>query len=370
MEKWIVIGGNHYNTLWLIRSLGVVGISADVIILDSSNKSFVFKSKYVHSYILVHQETDVILELERRKTDEKQVILSSSDVVTKVLDLNYEQLKDSYVIPNCNREKGKVLHWMDKSNMIKVAQMVGIMAPRTIPVHINDGNMVVSFESLKYPCLIKPQMSVHGHKEDFRICNDRNELKVSIDSLKGSCEDILIQQYIERDFEFVVNGVRYGNQHIIPGVVRKVKVGNKLNNMGMTTIAYTDPNIGKYINIDQITQMMDEIGFEGIYSIEFIVSDGVPYLLEINFRSDATIYISTTGGVNLPALWGSLIHGNDVAPSSYKKRAFGMAEISYIKELPWKTPCKILGDWWRTDCYSIFSWKDIKPFFYKFIYAI
>lgn len=365
----VVVGGGHYNTLWLVRSLGLAGYRPDVVVLQKEKRSFVCHSNYLQSFAVVQSEEDLIIELKKRKKVEKQVLLSSSDVVTRVLDMNYNVLCEYYVLPNCKNRAGEILFWMDKYNMLELAEKIGIKIPQTYSMHINNegrdflGNII-------YPCLIKPRTSVLGHKEDFRICYDKSEVLRAFDTLKNSCEDVLIQQYLSRDYEFVVNGVRCGDVNIIPGVVRKVKVGKKLNNMGMTTIAYTDPEIDKYIDVSLIKTMMDQTAYNGIYSIEFIVSNGVPYLLEVNFRSDATVYISTRGGVNLPFLWYSLASNHVKRTCSYSEKVWGMAEVSYVKELPWKKPWQIVRDWWKTDCYSIFSWRDIKPFFYKFIYAI
>lgn len=366
----IIIGGDHYNTLWLVRCLGFKGLKPDVIVLSERKKSFVCKSKYINFALVVHCEEELILELEKRKTLRKQILISSSDVITKILDSRYDTLKESYVLPNCGGETGKITYWMDKSKMLNVAREVGINTPYSKAVHLDNDFCDVDLNAIQYPCLIKPQMSVNGHKEDFRICNNKEELDKALDTIRLNCKDVLIQQYIVRDFEFVVNGIRCGNKHLIPGVIRKVKVGQNTNNMGMTTIAYSDAKINKYIEVNKIKDMMDIIDYNGIYSVEFIVSDGIPYLLEINFRSDATVYISTTGGVNLPYLWVALALGKEVEPICYFNKKTGMAEVSYVKELPLKRPWKIIVDWWKTDCYSIFSWKDIMPFFYKFIYAV
>ena len=44
----IVIGGDHYNTYGIVRSLGEEGINSDVLILGCMGKdSFVMRSKYV-----------------------------------------------------------------------------------------------------------------------------------------------------------------------------------------------------------------------------------------------------------------------------------------------------------------------------------
>lgn len=68
----------------------------------------------------------------------------------------------------------------------------------------------------------------------------------------------------------------------------------------------------------------------------------------------------TTGGVNMPYLWAQLSMGMPIDNSSIRlkrKRTYGMTEISYLKYLKWNEPLKIIAEWWKTDCYSIFRGK-------------
>lgn len=366
----IVIGADHYNTLWLIRSLGICNIRPDLIIFEKLRKSFVCHSKYVKRSIIVSDEKELLTTLLDNVTSHKQLLLSSSDMVTFVLDSNYEELCNNYILFNIERSKNKMPYWMNKANVLEIAKSLGVNIPQSESISImKDTIEEMHFE---FPCLIKPQTSVKGKKTDFRICQNRKELNCTIESLKNNCNDVLIQRYLNRDFEFVVNGIRYNGQHIIPGVVRKTMVGNKTYKMGMTTIAFSDPNIDNYIDVNCVKKIMDVIGYEGIYSMEFIVSKGIPYLLEVNFRADATLYISTAGGCNLPALLYDLVFRNNTNNlyRAYTKKAFGMAEISYVKELPIKTPWRVIFDLCKIDSFSIFMLKDIKPFIYKLICAV
>ena len=365
----IVIGGDHYNTLWLVRSLGFCNISPDLIIFEKIRKSFVCHSRYVNKYMLISDETELLSTLLNNSSSESRLILSSSDLVTSILDANYEILRNNrYILSNVGEKCNGILYWMNKANILEIASRAGLNITHSKSVSIAKGK--VGEIIVTYPCLLKPQNSLYGHKTDFRICYNRSDLDSAIESLRDSCNEVLIQDYLDRDFEFVVNGIRYNGQHIIPGVIRKIKVGEKIYKMGMTTIAFSDPNVDKYIDVSRVKKMMDIIGYEGIYSIEFIVSKGVAYLLEINFRSDATLYISTAGGCNLPALLYNLVLGMKIKDKHYSRMAYGMAEISYMKELPWKKPWKIFIDLCKIDIFSIFMLKDIKPFFYKFYSAV
>ena len=49
---------------------------------------------------------------------------------------------------------------------------------------------------------------------------------------------------------------------------------------------------------------MSEIGFEGVYSIEFLIDQNDNYwFCEINFRNSTWSYAATVAGMPLPILW-------------------------------------------------------------------
>lgn len=53
-----------------------------------------------------------------------------------------------------------------------------------------------------------------------------------------------------------------------------------------------------------LNKMFKEIGYEGIFSAEFMIDkDGKYWFLEINLRNSGWSYASTKLGMNLPLLW-------------------------------------------------------------------
>ena len=375
MEKHnevIVVGGNHYNTLWVARSLGIKDYKVNVIILDNVCKSFISHSRYVvNTYIVSSPDSLLDLLLTKRLAPNKTVLISASDSAAEFLDKYLDQLSSLYYLSNCQNIQGRLVYWMDKKNMIEAANKVGLICIPTITLNLEkfDDKQI---SELSYPILIKPEMSSHGSKSDFRICNDFVSLKKTLNELRNSCQHILLQKYIKPDFEINLMGVRYNEKCIIPGLVRKVKTCNSTHNMGMMTYSYLTNKLEDFIDKDIVEKFVKEIGYNGIFSMEFIIEKGIPYFLEINMRTDGTMYMHTDAGVNLPQIWADFNYqGESYGPFNYQKnRVYGMTEISYVKYLDWKRPIEAIKDWWRTDCYSIFSWTDVKPFIYKFVYEL
>ena len=374
--RCLIVGGDHFNPLWIARSLGEKGISPDIVILNSvKKKSFVTKTKYANTSLVVSSKEELIETLKNYQTQKKVVLFSAGDDVSSAIDANYEKLKDKFFLPNCNNQEGKLIEAMDKKIMNEIAKDVRINIPLTINHNFSVGQPL-DYNKIIYPCIIKPEKSISGHKEDFRICNNQETLIQELQIVKQTCSEVLIQEYIEPEYEFLVNCVRLPNgENIIPGVIKKEMKGTNLNDLGMTFIARTDTNIDNYIDIKLIDRFIERYNYHGIYSIEFMYAKGKAYFLELNLRSDATMFISTTNGVNLPFLWYNSFQIENQKTKQIKtkysnKISFGMAEVSYFKTKPFYHPIKMIKTIKRMNCFSIFSWSDIKPFIYKFIYAI
>ena len=56
MNKVIVIGGDHHNTLGVIRGLGERGVKSNLILVTPSNMTFVNYSRYVSSCIKLEDD--------------------------------------------------------------------------------------------------------------------------------------------------------------------------------------------------------------------------------------------------------------------------------------------------------------------------
>ncbi len=372
----VIVGGDHFNLLWLARSLGKEHIFPDIIILISSKtKSFVTKTKYANRTFVVRSKEELIELLVSNHFREKMVLITAGDDVASAIDENYNRLNDKFFLPNCKEQQGKLVEAMDKKIMNDLANKVGINIPLTNKFDFSSDN-VLDYDHIIYPCIVKPEKSFSGHKQDFRICYNKENLLEELSSIKSSCSEVLIQEYIEPDFEFLVNCVRLPNgENIIPGIIKKEMKGTNLYDLGMTFIARTDTNIDNYIDPQLIDKFINQYNYHGIYSIEFMFAKGKAYFLELNLRSDATLFISTTNGVNLPFLWYNSFQienkkTKQLQTKYSEKNSYGMAEVSYFKTTPFFHPIKMIKTIKRINCFSIFSWSDIKPFIYKFIYAI
>lgn len=363
MNNVIVIGPDHYNTLWLVRSLGMAKIFPFVVILSPNKKSFVVKSKYCRDSIIVPDEETLLSFLKNKEFEGRQIVLSSSDSVAKMLDSHLDSLKTKYIIQGCNERQGELSYVMNKDIMVKKAAKCGLTIPQSVSINPNSYE---NTQNIKFPCLIKPELSAAASKNDFRICNNAEELHCAIKQVKETCPSILIQEYIKPEYEYLVYGMSCDDEICLPGGLHKLHTCSNLNNLGMMSYACLSADIPEQLgDFNKIKEFVKSIGYKGLFSVEFLITKEKAYFLEINLRNDGTCYITTQAGVNMPALWVHSCMGNDSSKLSrvFKRRyTYGMNEINYLKyTFSFKRLFQCFREIANVKAFSLIKWDDMKP---------
>lgn len=367
----IVVGVDHYNTLWLVRSLGMANFEPIVIIIGSRNRrSFVSKSKYCKQVIFIDSLDNLVDKMLDLQLSQRTVVFSSGDPVAKLLDTNYNVLSEKYILHHCSEKQGGIVFWMDKSNMITKAKECGLIVPITFSIDLRGD---YDLSDIVYPCLLKPELSANSSKDFFRICNDRKDLQLTILSIKEKCPRIIIQELIKPDFEYLLYGVSTSDEIFIPGGLHKLHTCSDTKNLGMMSISYLSKDIPSQLDsLDSVKKFIKGIGYHGVFSVEFMITKNKAYFLEVNLRNDGTCYVTTQAGVNIPAIWTAAAYGIDVKKYSRSFKwncTYGMNEINYLKYTFKKVGIiQAVKDFYKTKAFSLWCFYDIKPFLYKFIY--
>lgn len=372
-KQVIVIGNNHHNTLGLVRSLGRGGLDVTCMIIDGGIKhSFVEKSRYIKRFKLLSSYEELLACLLSDWCGSPAPVFTTSDGIAEFIDSNYEILSDRLVLSNCGMRQGELSLWMNKNTMLSKAAECGIRIPHSIHWIIGTNEVVLPPE-IKYPCLVKPQKSSRASKDNFRICHSDDELQKALHEIADDCSDVLIQEYIERDYEFLLMGMRSAatGRIVLPGGLHKLLTGKNTNNLGLFAYAYTTGEIDASINTTAIERFLKAIDYDGIFSMEFMVKGTDSYFLEINLRNDGTQFCFEGAGVNLPLLWAKETMGEDI--SGYRLRLekkYCMVEVNYLKYMDWHHPITAFKDWRKTSLFALVEKEDWKPAFYKFYYAL
>ena len=204
MNKAVIIGKDHHNALGIVESLGRKGVYSYLVILTLHKKSYVAHSKYVKQGWCCANEDDVLNTLINNFTDKenKAVAYACDDTAADILDKNHDLLSKIMFLPTVAKA-GTLNEWMRKEKMSSLAENVGMKVPKTwisrnseIPVDI------------QFPVITKAHSSVEGGKSNLHICKNKDELETVMKS--NHCEIMVIQQYIEKIFEFQLIGCSLG----------------------------------------------------------------------------------------------------------------------------------------------------------------
>lgn len=363
----IVIGNNHDNTLNVIRALGVGGFSVELLIVTKSKKNYITKSKYVNSTVVFEDESELLQHLIKTERQDKLPVITTSDSLASFIDSNYDVLKSKYILPNCNDTAGALITEMDKERMGNIANECGFIVPKTVSFK-RDIDMADDIQNFAYPVIVKPEQSILGSKDDFRICKSFDDLMYVINIELTHINDFIIQEFIPNDEVLLIAGVRTLDGQIYQkGFVNKSKHGKQLSNLGMNSLGiYTSQDLFK----EECKKYLTTINYYGPYSFEFVRHNGKTFFIEINLRTDGLYFFFTHAGINIPTIWATNgDNTNACAMENIKERVIGMCEFQYIKN--YFSPSHIISairDIVKTDVFSIASSKDIKPFIYKFLY--
>lgn len=360
MEEVYIIGGDHHNTLGVIRSLGSEGVLSNVILVSAKKKTYVGFSKYIKNLTIVpSDEAAVKMLLNQKEKHQHAVVIACSDGAASEVDRNRDSLSDVYALPGC-QQQGALTVMMDKSKMTELAEKTGFITPKSWIVERGE-----SHDHIEFPCIIKPILSKDGSKSDIKICSSHEELRKAI--MGGSCNKYQIQKFIDKDFEYQLIGLSLDNGEtvIIPGVSRCIRPCPGTN----TGFLHYENLDAVGVPLDSCKKFVKAVGYSGLFSIELLRGkDGKDYFMEMNFRNDGNSICVTKSGFNLPYFWYLANTGEDyqeklakstltpiyVMPEFDDFRCFALTRK--IKLVQW------LADVRRTDAFMEFDRKDMGPF--------
>lgn len=357
MHEIIVVGGNHHNTLGVIRSLGEKGLRPILIVVTSEKKPFVGYSKYLKQVIQIPNDSLITgVLLSRCKSEgEKAVVICCSDASSGEVDGNSEKLIPFFHLPGTD-EQGRVSFLMNKKEMLNLAVEVGMKIPQTI-----CGTEITDKPNIPLPCIIKPLVSMKGLKTDIHICRSWDD--VIRYSREIGVDNIQIQRFVDKDFEYQLIGCATERDIVIPGVSKILRPCKGSNTSYLHYVPMTDD----FCEIEKCVEFVKKTGYKGLFSLEFIRDkEGKDNFLEMNFRNDGNAICVTEGGVNLPYIWYCACTGQDYLEEMNKsiKPSYVMPDLAELKLLFTRqiSIADYFKDLRKTDRFMEYDKKDPKPF--------
>lgn len=353
-KETIVIGGEHHNTLGVIRSLGRKGISPKLIVVSSSRRPTTIKSKYVNQYSILKSYEDIPQELLSKyiHRDFKTPIIACSDAAASILDLHKGDLESFFYLPSSSVE-GRITKLMDKQQMSDLAATAGLHVPKSFVFTCYQ-----KVDTFPFPCIVKPLVSKNGTKGDIIIISDERRLS----ELNLSTNLFQVQEYIDKSFEYQLIGcsINGGEVCIIPG---RTKIIHQPSNTNTAFLKYepldgTEP-------IEECKHFIQSTGYSGLFSLEFIRGkNGEDYFLEINFRNDGNAIAVTESGINLPYIWVLASQMQDISAEvctpqvKYVNPEFTLVNLWYNGIVSFR---EMLHAFRITDVYMDYAKDDPRP---------
>ena len=293
-NKVVVFGDGHYNSLGLVRSLGKEGL--DVVFVGIGCKSSMAAySRYVVKSLFYLSVDEMVADNRsiRNFVEGDVIAVCGSDIIMRDIDLRRDEFEGELKIFNIRNQSGLIARFQDKMLSFEIAKRCGIATINTVEADITGVP-----DNLQYPCLVKGANSTLSTKGDMFVCRSKeefcNRMRVGV--------KYLVQDYIEKEYELDLVGLslNHGQNVYIPAVVRKIR-----DDLIRQSVYVRLDSCETYpdLPIKCIENFLAEIGYEGLFSVEFIKNRDKYYFLEINLRNDGCCYLYTLAGVNLPYLW-------------------------------------------------------------------
>ena len=358
MGNVIVIGGNHHNTLGVIRSLGEKGLRADVVLVTTEKRPFVGYSKYIRSLLTISQDYDITscLLANLKRDDGRSVVICCSDASSSEVDLHTEELTPYFILPGAG-EQGRITHLMNK----KVMSELAVECELDIPPSFYPNSHPANRNEISFPCIIKPIVSKDGSKEDICVCHHIDEVNEHLTHM--GVGNVQIQQFIDKEFEYQLIGCSTGNEVIIPGVSRILRPCKGSN----TSFLHYEPVDDNFCDMYRCREYVRRTGYSGLFSMEFLRDkQGHDYFMEMNFRNDGNAICVTEAGMNLPFIWYLSCTGQDYGDEMVKpvKASYVMPDCAELKLLlsGQINLMEYMGDLRKTDRFMEYDRQDPKPF--------
>ena len=308
MPSVIVIGNSYSTRLGVIRA--VASLECEVTIIhvgfygnDCPSKPLDGYSKYVNDILYFNRQEGekglVKLLLEKCAVKgQNPIIIPTSDFAALAID---EEIKKHFSVPYIHNEINSIGYWMDKANQKELALRVGLNAADSVVIE-KKGKGYVMPDSIRYPCFTKPISSIGAGKKCLQRCDNAIALqKVLGIAEKNGIQKILVEDYIDIEQEYAILGFSDGKDVVIPGIIEFQRECQSHKGIAMT---------GKVMPIDgfedligKFSDFIRQMGFVGIFDIDFLESNGIFYFDEMNLRIGGSGVAILNAGVNLPAMF-------------------------------------------------------------------
>ena len=206
----------------------------------------------------------------------------------------------------------------DRKLFEKLLRCLSIPQPQGRAVKTAEEAKTAAAE-LGFPLLVRPSYVIGGR--GMQVVYDEEELLIYInDALKFSdSHPVLIDQYIEGT-EVELDAVSDGKTVVIPGITEHIERAGI--HSGDSICIYPTQHISKQV-LDKLIEYTEKIALalnvQGLMNIQFVIKDGVAYVIEVNPRASRTVPIlSKVTNTQMVDIAVNAILGKSLKEQGYK----------------------------------------------------
>jgi predicted ATP-grasp superfamily ATP-dependent carboligase len=201
----------------------------------------------------------------------------------------------------------------DKTALGLLSLRAGLDVP---PTRIVASEGLPASDELSFPAVVKPlrsELFAQGMLRRFEA--KRVESRAELDrALRGLPDEVgLVQPYLEGRL-ISVNGVAFegklyaANQHVVHRVWP--------DRCGQAVYAETIPMIPQ--RESAVAAFMHQLDWSGVFNLQLIERGGRDYVIDLNPRFYVSLTLAAAAGLNLPAIWTSLLLGLPFESHDYR----------------------------------------------------
>ena len=219
----------------------------------------------------------------------------------------------------------------DRERFDALLESLGIARPQGHTVKTTEQALEAG-NSLGYPVLLRPSYVLGGQNMIIAFSDEDVKEYMSI-ILDGNPDNIvLIDKYV-MGTEIEVDAICDGEDILIPGIMEHIERAGI--HSGDSIAVYPSQNISdknKEEIIDYTKKLATALNTTGLVNIQYIISDGKIYVIEVNPRSSRTIpYISKVTGVPMIKLATECMVGKKLKKLGYGTGLYPSAPYVAVK---------------------------------------
>ena len=379
----VIVGDGGRNQLGILREFGEYMQIPFCLLLErdsqeqKSKTEVVLASKYAKRYKIFplseSKEDEIIRFLLNELGNErcKPIIITTCDAACEMLDRHTEELYRKFYVSNIEGKNGGIHYYLDKYNtFLKIKEMGAIDVAETFVISI-PVDTSINISKYPLPCILKPRESAHGKKLDIEICYTTEELLSALKKFEAlNYKEILLQEYLDYQYEFSIHGYAVGSKTIVPGICRYLHKGS-IGTNDYTYIQYVrlEDCVEKEF-VSKVCNYMETIKFQGCFVGEaFYVSDEKIFLNEMNYRTCDLSYNETPSGHYIAPEYVAELTGEKSIQFIKKGKSsfYSVLTFSIIKMVLSKkiTLHQAISEICSASSYQYYAKGDIKPLLEK-----